>query len=528
MTHCLTEHNKTNNGRIWEYISVHKDVILCALVCYILAHGEVLFQKVGYHDDMAHFFDIGTTYPSGRWALGFLKSLYEVFFGDSLWSMPVFNGSLVFVLLAACICLLTDYFNIQRKGLRLIFSSLFVIHPTVISLLGYLFTAPAYALSVLMAVGSGILLSIGLKLIPSSIKCNNYVLIVVAIMMGAFSLGIYQSYISFTLMILLFSLMRSTQNSTPLQIFYKILAVLATVLLIFISYLVIWKICLKITGIKPTDYKGINQFGLASIGEYILRIPKSYQKFFVLSGILYPFHSQYIFTAIICIAAVSFPIIVCLSPSIKNKVILIALYIIIPPAVNFSFLLVGTDLGSLSLYGQVMIFAAIISVIDATHINEIFNKRPIRILGCITLTLVVCTGIFQIRYANQAAVKGEYIQREYSSYFTTLVTRIQSTEGYTAKTPVLFVDIRKASGISIPKSMQDLDISPYGKENLVKYSSNYTANERLKKYLQQWCGFTAQYINDTSMIPDDVINSMPRYPDAGSIVIVNGILIVKF
>ena len=68
------------------------------LVAGIVAHGYILFNRISYHDNAACLFNLGGTYESGRWMLGFIYDIQMK--TTKLFSVPVFNGllSIIFIL----------------------------------------------------------------------------------------------------------------------------------------------------------------------------------------------------------------------------------------------------------------------------------------------------------------------------------------------------------------------------------------------------------------------------------------------
>lgn len=43
------------------------------LICGLVTHGYILTNKISYHDDSVNYFGVGTTFESGRWALGLIQ-----------------------------------------------------------------------------------------------------------------------------------------------------------------------------------------------------------------------------------------------------------------------------------------------------------------------------------------------------------------------------------------------------------------------------------------------------------------------
>ena len=73
----------------------------------ILAHGIMLFNKISFHDDAGLFY-IGGTYSLGRWMLGVLENISEWFWGNTTYSLPLFNGAATWLFIAVSVAVLVE------------------------------------------------------------------------------------------------------------------------------------------------------------------------------------------------------------------------------------------------------------------------------------------------------------------------------------------------------------------------------------------------------------------------------------
>lgn len=137
--------------------SLLKTVLCSATFWGLLAHGMVLFNKYSFHDDARYFNDVGVTYKSGRWMLGILGSLSANLLGSKNYSLPVVNGTITILCIAAIVYLLADSLRIQSKPLVILLCGSMVTFPSVTGTFSYMFTAPYYyAASLLGVVGAWI------------------------------------------------------------------------------------------------------------------------------------------------------------------------------------------------------------------------------------------------------------------------------------------------------------------------------------------------------------------------------------
>ena len=58
-----------------EFYEKYKCFFASVMVWGVLAHGTVLFNKIGFFDEMLYMFNVGATYTSGRWMLGITSEI---------------------------------------------------------------------------------------------------------------------------------------------------------------------------------------------------------------------------------------------------------------------------------------------------------------------------------------------------------------------------------------------------------------------------------------------------------------------
>ena len=124
---------------------LYKITFIFTFIWGIFAHGMALFNKYSFHDDMTNiYYGTGATISSGRWMLEIFNrvKLYLNFY----YSIPVFYGFLVILLIAVINVLLVEFFSVKNVYFCVFFSGLTVSFPTVCSLFGFMFTSFYYTL----------------------------------------------------------------------------------------------------------------------------------------------------------------------------------------------------------------------------------------------------------------------------------------------------------------------------------------------------------------------------------------------
>ena len=121
-------------------------------------------------------------------------------------------------------------------------------------------------------------------------------------------------------------------------------------------------------------------------------------------------------------------------------------------------------------------------------------------------------------------LKMEIMQQAMTSWFTTLITQIKSSDDYRPDRPVLFVT---EGGIADPtvSHIGELDwIHTMAYEHSLRdFLNSYSWRE----FMEVWCGFTPVYCEDEGMQYLPEVQEMPVYPEPGSIRVIRDVLVVN-
>ena len=118
----------------------------------LISQGMGLFNKYSNHDDLHYFFTGGVTFISGRWMLYWIERLEKLFSGTGLFSLPLFNGFIVIICIAAGLCLLISLFKIRSAVLCILLAGIMVTIPVITCMFGYMFIAHYFGIALLLAV----------------------------------------------------------------------------------------------------------------------------------------------------------------------------------------------------------------------------------------------------------------------------------------------------------------------------------------------------------------------------------------
>lgn len=166
----------------------------------------------------------------------------------SYYDLPWINGLLSLVYIAGSAVCVSELFHIRKTIPLVLISGLMVTFPTVTSTLAYNYTADGYFLALLCVCAAVIL----------TIRCRKGIM--VAALLIAFSLGVYQAYITFAMVLMLIYLIdQMLFYHMSLRGFWKMIVRFGVCCVLgAIGYWMSMKILLPISGVTLSDYQSID------------------------------------------------------------------------------------------------------------------------------------------------------------------------------------------------------------------------------------------------------------------------------
>ena len=493
---------------------------LSAFFTGLLAHGVGILNKYSWFDDITYLFDVGHTATSGRWMLHILAWLETVIYQDGgHFSMPLFNGILSLLLLSVSACLIVDLLQLRKRITCAALGCIMAVFPVITSLFTYMFTAHFYMLAMLMTVLAAWLIC----------RKGRWWAWVLAVALGGSAMGIYQAFIPMLLAILLLAdlMPLSETNTQPASFGKHLLLQGLCVVGMFILYFAMNRLLLARLGLSLSGYMGIDRAGREPLQTYLSRVGTAYREFFLPSQgamwDMYP-HRLYTMYQLMLLGNVLMGIRL-LFRTQKQKVWKMAamgvLFAIFPMACNGIFVMSETVHG-LMVYPQVMQFVMLAWMWDRMEFEKLSMRRTVSLLSAF---FFAATGLLYIRLDNQCYLKMELQQQEAISWLTALVSQIKASPDYRVDRPVLFWD----DEITDPTitTLREL-------ETIRTWGYQYSTREMLsvrsewQEPMERWCGFTPIYCEDRSILEKPEVQAMPHYPDAGSIQVIEDVLVVRF
>ena len=498
------------------------NAFLSALIIGFIAHGYIFFNNITLHDNIYNFY-MGGTYTSGRWMLAKLLRLSQVIYDTNYlhYSTPWYLGfiSLIWIGMSAALIIFT--LKIKSRALSILMGGILVSFPVITSLFGYMFTSGMYSFGTFMGV-------VGVFFVCSIDKVKSWkklIPVTIGILLQACSVGVYQANIgviaSFTIIVFLKSL-DYEEVCGIIPIIKRVLYFVLETLCYLITYYIASIYFVKRVGESLSSYQGIGNMGQVGITEYLSRIPVAYVEFFnptlEQSRYMYSGGVKYFYLWVL-IAIMTF-IGINLFTQYRHKLFTGTIYapavLVFPLCANIIYVMCDGYIYSMMVYGEVMIFVLLLYLCS---IMKLKWKSFANVCTVIPITIMV---ILYCRYANVCYLNADYVQKAGISYFNRMVTRIESTEGYVAGMPIVFIGERPSvdSSLFLYTEFDEIHIWPYEFKTMVNNWNWYD-------FMKSNCGFDPPRGDATLFADNEEVISMPSYPSDGSIQIIDGFVVIK-
>lgn len=503
---------------LWDRVPREIRLTFSASVLLGLAvHLYMFANKLPNHDDISHLFSMDYGTASGRWLLPVLAAL------DGPFSTPWLLGLLSLLSLAGTVCFTVSLFRIRRPLACVVTAAVMVSFPTVTGTFAYMFTSAPYFFSLMLASAGAYL----------AVRCRRGTVLGAAAIV--LSMGVYQSYFEVAAVLMVGALLLETLDGERtfgdlIRRGLRLLAVLAAAMAVYL-------LAVRLTTLRAplVDYMGISSMGELSLREIPRLVLQSYWKYasvFLLDKDHFHFGFlpwAFVLSALCCAALGRLVLRERrLGPARTALALLLALAY--PLAGDLIYVMVpGGNIHVLMIYGLCYILIAPIALTEyaerclpGTSAQSV--QTAARWVVLVTMTL---TAYSYAVTANSAYLKMDLGLRQCTSYSTRLLDKIESCEGYRQGMPVVLLgSTTREAALSPTPELDRVQIG--GVFDLSGLRITYTYGWFLRRYL----GFTgevhlgrSEQAKALARLPS--VQDMPLYPEAGSIQVVDGTVVVK-
>lgn len=492
---------------------------LSAVLLGMLIHMPVLLCDIPNHDGLASMYFDQNMITSGRWFLMVACG------ASSFFTVPWVIGLLGLVFLGLTAAALCEFLEV-RKGWAIVgISGLLVSFPALASTFAYVFTLDGYMLALLLAVLSVLFTKKHrLGFLPGAVCL-------------AFSLGIYQGYLAFAMILAVFGILgifcrergeadrHFFRGSFSEALRYLYMGVLGVAF-----YYVMLQILLKIQGKELDTYQGINGMSGFGAGRILSSLRTMYQDFavFTLKGNVLIQNGFGLSACVLLAVAVAF-VFVRMAKCRKwwknpAVLVIIGIILLILPIVTNVILLISPDVN----YHLLMRYQWILYLIGAVALaDKCDSSRKADVLAewaafAAAFVLIFCYGLTDnIAYTN--------LQKRYEktyAYCLRLLDRIEQTEGYYPGIPIAMTGVVgdeqfPVTDLTLPVTGGMIGMSG---DVLLYTGKNYEA------FIRNYLGASLNILPADSMSEmyySEEYVAMDSFPGENSIRIIDGIMYIK-
>lgn len=494
---------KKNCKPIW------KTAFLAAIIIGLLIHMPILVRDIPNHDGLDSMYFNQNMITSGRWFLSVACGF------SSYFTVPWLIGLLALVFLGITAALLVEFLEIEKQGTAILVSGILVTFPALVSTFAYVFTLDGYMLALLLAV-----------LAPLLTKKYKKGFITGGIVL-AFSMGIYQIYLSFAMLLSLYGIVLLFLTDVEWKEKMKGLLRYLYMGIIGVSlYYVLLQVLLKIQGKELASYQGISDMGSvagAGLFDTLRNIYSDFVAFTFKSGIL--FKNEFSIVAVVLLVGLVVYVLVRLMGEKKLYKSLwfygvgILLIVGLPIATNV-ILVISPEVN----YHLLMRYQWVLYLIFLIAFTEKFGKGNWGkwiLVGTASVLLFNYAVIDNIAYSN--------LQKKYEKTYALcvrLADRMEQTEGYYQGIPVAMIGVVGDENYPLTDITGEVTGSMIGMNGdyLLYTRTNYQA------FFKHYLGISMELVSDEEMLviyDSEEYQAMGSFPEEDSVKVVDGILYIK-
>ena len=489
--------------------------IITVMIVGLIVHAYLYTHNVMSSDGLA----IGSYHLSdpwekslGRWGIQF----FDFARGGIVNEVLIVAVSLVILSMATVFLL--KLFDIKSTAVTIGISLLMATAPQFASTFLYIFCADAYCFAMLSSV-----LAVYFMRRKKGKRILNYIISIALII---FTLSIYQAYIGVVVgLSMLTLLMDLLQNKDSKEVLKEGIKQIVVMIISLILYFIATKLILKLIGLEIASYSGANNVSITNFKiSSIFQTYKSFYNYYFTDSIL---HNIYWKRSLInlCILAISVGnliMIIANNKVYKNKLSIIGIILIIillPLGLNVIEIIANEkQINLLMAASLILVYIAFLKqyeLLKQTNL-EIISKYIILGLVCILTTTYAWSN-------NATYMVREYIYNNYYSTSVSIVTKVESLEGYNKDMYWMFNDLIRYTPSLVTKSN---GFGGYDYETWNEIRGIYMTNNFYFRYLGKTIKMCPKYKYD-EIVKTEEYKNMPLYPNDGSIRIIDNVVVIK-
>lgn len=472
------------------------------------------------YDSMWNIYSDQDMISSGRQFLTYACGI------SSFYNLPWVNGVLAILYLALTSVVVVEGLGIQSKTGAVLTAGLLVTFPAISSTFCYMYTVDGYMLAVLLS---------ALAFLITDRK--KYGFIGGIVLLGV-SMGIYQAYLSFTIILCILHLLTDLLEEDKLKpIWNKIGRYMVMGIGSYAFYVITLKIMLKIKGVEISGYQGTDRIGSLALSEIpagIIAAYKSFGKFILSANVLTTTTGMKTAVVIIIILAI-FTYLTCYIMKKRYRsivrTILVLLLLVVTPvgATIVNVLSPNTFFHLLMRLAWALFFIYAVLLIEKLAYTNTLKFAKMK--NGIVLVSLVCIAILIFEFSKMANIVAFNMNERYEKTYAVcvrMIDRIEQTEGYTPSTKVaLLGGTLDVSYYPDTDSTQNDLVGYFGAAGTMCINDT----EKFAEFSRHYLNVTVETISlaeEIKLTETEEFMNMPKFPAEGSIQFIDDVLVIKW
>ncbi len=405
----------------------HTKICLTAgIVIGWLTHFYMLTHKFPNWDDANNMDSFGSGDYLGRW---FLKYIHPL---GGKHSVPAVHGFLLIVCIAVAACLVLEILQIKSTTGAVLTAAVLETFPSVVSTITFMFMAHTSGIGILMVTFAVYLLR---KYRYGWLPCTALLICV---------LGIYQSYISFGITLMLLGMIADIFHGKKFPEILKMGIICVVVL--GAGVLIYMKLSHVIyPNLDHETYGGVGNMGKIAVSEMPKLIGRCYKRFleyFLWKPFAFVSSAAQAANIATCVLAIVLFVYLVIARKLYQDVLTVLMLILlcgfVPLAAAFIYFMAPeVSYSMLMLYAYALIYVTVLALLEYCmedwHMKPDFVKwrnglRHAAVL--VTVFTIVTSSYTDYLLTNRAYLRMNYTTERVQQYFNRVIARVESTEGF--------------------------------------------------------------------------------------------------
>lgn len=442
---------------------------------------------------------------------------------------PVLVTLISSILLGITVILIIDILKIKNKYFKYIVALVFTVAPNISVTLTFFYCSDAYMLGLLLATLAVYLMQ--------KYKNKKWIILLSGLIV-ALAMGMYQTYLSVTMVLCIATLIVDVLNKTyNKEIFinffrYTLMGILGLILFYILSHLTLFLKNLPVAG-----YSGADTIGISTLLKTPALLPEAYNSFFnyffndnMIPNTIWGTNILYIVIFTLMLFSITYIIIKDKVYKRPINVILTIVFIIVAPICFGIIELIVPDVNIhiLMACSMIYVFPIFFKILEMLPKNTISNIIQYIIIFC--SIGIIWIYIWQDN-ASYNAIKS--MQNQTEKTVTRIVTQIEQLEEYNSEMPILFFGGLKNNDY-LNRENTILEVKKLYSRTWGFISSDPTIwwgnLDSWRKILYEYEGINVNLVSEwesTDIFETEEYKKMQYYPNKDSIKIINGVVVVK-